>query len=289
MIEYPATLGSLAFMLGALEWRAGRGRRWLAIALAGGSAAALVKISTAAFWVAPALLLRRRGVLLLVVVPAILGLAWSLYSDAVKTASPNTALLTNSALFQWNFGGDRLSLDTWAGALGPVVVDAGVFLLPLGVLVAFRAERLLWAWFAVALVAPLLTFTNLYAVHGYYAAAVTPAIAALIGGGSDRLIVTIPGRALVGLIGVVVALAFVVTLPRWTRAYGFGYDDRVLEAAALIRAASPNGELVALSCKDWSPSALFYADRRGTVLARQAMAGAVSITDPFVCTSGLDR
>jgi hypothetical protein len=69
----------------------------------------------------------------------------------------------------------------WGFVLAPLVANLGLFLQPLAVLVVYRRERLLSAWFAIALVGPLLTFTNLYAVHTYYAAAVSPAVAALIG------------------------------------------------------------------------------------------------------------
>lgn len=58
MIEYFAVVGALAFVLGILEWHVGHGRRWLLLAVCGGSMAALVKLTTAVFWVAPVLLTR---------------------------------------------------------------------------------------------------------------------------------------------------------------------------------------------------------------------------------------
>jgi 4-amino-4-deoxy-L-arabinose transferase-like glycosyltransferase len=285
MVEYPATFGAMLFMLGTLEWQAGRGRRWFAIALFGGVGAALVKVTTAAFWLAPALFVRRRLALVLVAVPALAAIAWTGHADAVKAANANTAWLTSGALFNWNFGGDRFSFDTWAAILAPLLTDLGLLLLPIAILVVYRRERLLWAWFAIALIGPLLSFTNLYAVHTYYAAAVSPAIAALIGGGFDHLSARLPRRGAliaVGALGIA-AVAFVATFPIWSLAYSGHNGDGILRAAAIIRAASPDGELVALPCQDWSPAAMYYADRRGTVLAKDSIPGYVVISDPAVC------
>ena len=59
LIEYLALAASLGFALAGLRWRDQRSRRWFAIALLLGSIAALVKITTALFWVAPFALLGR--------------------------------------------------------------------------------------------------------------------------------------------------------------------------------------------------------------------------------------
>lgn len=182
--------------------------------------------------------------------------------NSVKAASDATAVLTSNALFWWNFGGDRLSIETWRSILWPVLIAAGMLLLPTAILVARRPERLLWAWFAIALIGPLLTFTNLY-TQDYYAAAVTPAIAALIGGGVDQLLRTWPRvwPALVALL----LIAFVNTSGYWQLAYRPADREDVQRAAARIEAAP---KPVAVRCADWSPAAFFYARERGYIAWR---------------------
>jgi hypothetical protein len=86
----------------------------------------------------------------------------------------------------------------------------------------------------------------------------------------------------VGALGVA-AFAVVVTFPSWSVAFSAYDANAVLRAAAIIRAASPNGELVALPCQDWSPAATYYADQRGTVLAKDSIPGYVVVADPASC------
>jgi len=280
MIEYPAVAGALAFMLGTLEWHRRNDRRWLALALLGGSLAALIKITTAVYWVAPALLVRRRATLLLVAIPAALGLVWTRYADSVKAASEATAVFTSSALFWWNFGGDRLSVDTWRAVLWPVVIAAGMLLLPIGLLVIRRPERLLWAWFAIALVGPPLTFTSLYADHDYYAVAVTPAIAAFVGGGIDELWRRWP-RLWPSAV-VLVLVSFVSTAGYWQLAYEPVDREGVQRAARRIEAAP---KPVAVRCADWSPAGFFYAHESGYIAWRgePIPAGFKLLADKLAC------
>ena len=49
------------------------------------------------------------------------------------------------------------------------------------------SQRLFWLGIGLAAVLPPLVFTNLYLVHDYYLAAVTPAVAALIGLGVGHI------------------------------------------------------------------------------------------------------
>ena len=264
LIEYPTTFGALLFVLGILEWHRGHGRRWLVLAAVAGPITAAVKITTAAFWMAPSLFTRRIGVLVALIPTGLVSLAWTRWADLEKAANPNSAWLTSSALMNWNLGGDRLSISSWTHILQPTVMTAGMLLIPLGVLVIFRPERLLWGWMAIALVGPMLAFTNLYTIHDYYSAAITPAVAALIGGGADRLLQRVPWVAASLLIPPAVVLAS--TISYWGLAYQPADPEHVLLAAASIREATPNGELAAVECNDWTPAPLFYADRRGIIL-----------------------
>jgi Dolichyl-phosphate-mannose-protein mannosyltransferase len=264
LIEYPATFFALLFVLAVLEG-AGRNRLlWLVVALVSGAFVALIKLTTAVFWLAPAVLTRRLAVLASVGLAAAIGIAWSAYAEGIRAANPFAGLLIGPGFLEWNVGGDRLSLSTWAAATIPGVCLAGMLLLPLGIAVRHRPERFIWIWMAIAMIGPILLFTNLYAQHQYYTAAISPAIAAFVGGGVDEWLRRRPSSALL-FVGVA-ATTLVVSWPIWSIAYTGADPDHVLATASEIRAITRPNDLVALHHFDWTPAYLFYAGRRGLVL-----------------------
>jgi 4-amino-4-deoxy-L-arabinose transferase-like glycosyltransferase len=284
MIEYPATLGAVLFMFGTLEWHAGRGRRWFALAAVGGSIAALIKLSTAVFWVAPALLTRRAGSLLLCAIPAAFGIAWTLYAGARRAETPLVSGFDFEYALHWYMGGDRHSLTTWLGVLLPTLVWVSMLLLPFALVVIHRSERLVWAWLAVALVGPMLVFTPMYAMHDYYAAAVSPAVAGLVGGGLDRVLVQAGrhGRLVAGGFAALAIGVLIASNAYWTRMYGPHDPNHVLEGAAIVRAATNEGEYVDLGCASWNTEVMFCAERKGFAAFGDG-SGYTRFDDPRVC------
>ena len=137
---------------------------------------------------------------LLVLVPLVATALWTRHADAIKAASPLTDWLTSSELEEWNFGSlsQRFDRGVWGVIGGRVVVHilgfAGVALLAVALVALVRsAQRLFWVGVVLAGALPPLVFTNLYLVHDYYLAAVTPALAALIGRAScrERVFITV--------------------------------------------------------------------------------------------------
>jgi hypothetical protein len=264
LIEYAATFAALSFVYAALEWHRSGDGRWFGLALIAGPAVALIKLTTAIFWIAPIVLLRRWSALLLAIVAAITGLAWSLHADGVRGANPYSAFLASDQLLGWFFGGDRLDPGTWVKLATPLVLTAGMLLTTFVPMVIFRRERLFWGWLAIALVAPLVVFTSLYEAHDYYAAAVTPALAGLIGGGLDRLLVRVPRVRY--LASAAAVLALLQTANYWTAAYSAADPDMVLQRASALADATTRDDVVVTVSDDWSPALFFYADRRGYFL-----------------------
>ena len=261
LVEYPAVLGGLAFVYGTLRWRATGARRWLAVAFIGGVSVALIKITTAIFWMLPAALTRRWQPLLVGALAGVLGILWTTYADAVRSANPNAAWLTVGRQTAWLLGSDRLDVMTWL-AIGPqIMVVGGVLLAPLVAFVVLRRERLFWLWMTISLVGPLVAFTNLYAVHDYYAVAITPALAALIGGGADQMLRRLPRLSPVLVIAPVITL--IVTSNYWTGSFRRSDPDGILTDAAIIRALTNYDDFVVIIGPDWSPARHFYAGRRG--------------------------
>lgn len=267
MIETIAVAAVLATVLEALRWDRGGSRLHLALAIGLGALSALLKVTTAAIWLAPAIFLLRRSRLAsiaIVATAAVAGVAWTSYTDAIKAASPATAWLTSGALRDWTFGTVSQHLDpkTWGTILFRWLPGLGlvVFLAPFAV----RGSRI-GIWALTTLILGPLVFTNLYFVHDYYWMAVAPAAAILIGlivTRALRISSTTWRRASIVAMAALFAASFVV-YPRWRLMLRPGGAVDILTRAAVIRASTNPDDLVAIDYGGWSPELLFYADRRG--------------------------
>ena len=239
LIEYLALALAIGFALAGLRWRERQGTWWFVAALVIGCLATMVKITTAAFWIAPFALLgvwrddapatarSRIGAWTLTIVPLVAGLAWTRWADAIKAASDATAWLTSTALTSWNFGtvAQRLEPDQWEHVVANVIYLGGGIALPLLAIpiLIFAVERRqlrFWTWIAVTLAGPVVVFFNLYYVHDYYSTAVTASVAALVGGGFAALAAMRSAAARVVLV-VAVAVS-VAVLGRSTSRTGRG-------------------------------------------------------------------
>ena len=265
-VETIAVAAALATVLEAMRWDRSGSRRHLAAAVALGAVAGLLKITTAAIWLAPALLFLRRSsraTIGVVGIAACAGLAWTVYADGIKEASPATAFLTSSALREWNFGTleQRLDPATWASSIGWLAgLGLLVFLAPLR---SGRSRLSLWCVTTLAL-GPLV-FTNLYAVHDYYWMAVAPAAAILIGLFATSVLEAVPvewRRAWALGLAALFALSF-VAYQRWLLPFSSADTTGVLAHAAQIAAETDPDDLLAITHDTWNPAILFYADRRG--------------------------
>ena len=111
LIEYPATFCALAFVFAAFEWDRTRRGRWLLIGLVAGGAVSLIKFTTAIFWIAPVVVLRRVTLVVVAITAGLTGYLWTIHADALKNANTNTAWLTSNALMEWNFEGTGSILE----------------------------------------------------------------------------------------------------------------------------------------------------------------------------------
>jgi hypothetical protein len=287
LIEYLATAAALGYLLVGIRWLDGRRPLDFGLALIAGSAAVLVKITTGAFYLLPLLayrsgerpvLLRDWSVAALVAVPSLLGLAWTAYIDAVKAASPATAFLTTSQLTDFNFGtlGMRVDLDVLVPIAAAVFVGltgAGIWIwAPAGIAYVRRLPQGLFLSVLVALVliGPPLVLTPLYSTQNYYAAAISPVAALLVGLGFawawERRHAFIGRLALVS--GTALwAAALILTSSLWTMGYEPIVDrDGSLAAATYIRDRTAPADWVVVGGRYWDPAILYYADRRGYML-----------------------
>ena len=289
MTEYLATFLGISFAALALSWGQSGHRQRLAGAIAVGTLAMLVKITTGFIWIAPALLLVRgriRDRLPLVAIPLLAGLGWTAWADAIKAGGLITRHLTSSALSEWNLGtvAQRIDPATWR-AFDRWSMPLGVAGLPAILLVRPRRERPgLLAWFGLIVIGGPLLFTNLYAVHAYYWVAISPAIAGILGIGFTAALERLPHRWVVAVATVAIALALAVrtyvgSAASWSVIYeGVSDPENVLPIASQIREATTKDDLIFIVGRDWTPAIFLYADRRGVMLPFFMSAATLDLT-----------
>ncbi len=302
MIEYLATALAVGALWAGLAWRDAP-RPWLwAIVLGAATLAMVVKITTAIFWLVPLILYRATrdlpgltgwvrvrldpGFLALLGLPFVAGLAWTAHADAIKAASPATAWLTTEAIGDWAYGtmAQRQNVEIWVDIgerVAPYLVGLPFLaLIPFAAWAAFRSgQTLFWVGIVLAGFLPIIVVFNLYWIHDYYLAAISPVIAAMLGLGAAKVVGLLrPRRWLqVGALAVFgLAWAFTMwsTQDYWRKVYdpvsdGWGVLGMAAELAA---ATSPDDEVV-IAWKDWSPSILYYGRRRGMMVQRDSRAG----------------
>ncbi len=312
MTEYLATAAALGWVISAVRWRQTSDWRWAVPGSLLGAVAATVKVTTAIPWVVLILLvgaasadgsagarswLRARlqpPFVLMLALPTLASLAWTLHADAVKGASEATSLLTSGALRGWNLGtmAQRISGTDWGVILDRVdslILGRGWLVVGVVAVIVIRRQRAFWIGIALVPLLAVEFFFNLYRVHDYYLIAITPALAAILALGISTLVgwIRIPGRWQgIGLVVVTLlwlGLNLTFTQFYWTPAYqAFDRPGPSLEIGA--RTAPGDYAMVHLgegadstlsrcsnwrySCDTatWSPVFLYYADRRGMML-----------------------
>jgi len=299
MIEYLATAGAVGFAWATVAWRENRRPEVAGLALVAWLVGMLVKPTTAAFWLLPALGYRTtnpratsRGrtaavLALLVLVPLAATALWTRHADAIKVASPVTDWLTSSELEDWNFGSlsQRFDRGVWGVIVGRVVVHviglAGVALLAVALVALARSvQRLFWVGVVLAGALPPLVFTNLYLVHDYYLAAVTPALAALLGFAAGFIWRHLPPKAPIRAVAAVTGLLLAASTVGFDHAYWrHAWDDEpdpatLALARQLARVSEPDDRIGVIGL-DWSPAVLYYADRWGLMIVDQREAEAL--------------
>ncbi len=115
---------------------------------------------------------------------------------------------------------------------------------------------------------PPLVFTNLYLIHDYYLAAITPALAALVGLAVGYGWNALPRHRAIVFAAISVGLLAVLGTLYFGRDYSMvAYEDQndsgdVALAREIATLTRPD-EHIAIVGLDWSPAVLYYANRRG--------------------------
>ncbi|MGA8417724.1 MAG: glycosyltransferase family 39 protein [Candidatus Dormiibacterota bacterium] len=293
MIEYMATAFSVAYVWAGMIWIDKRHKRFAALAIVLGTLAMVVKVTSAIFWMVPLLLYWSRGPrpplriwlrdrlnvsLVLFLIPLIACVLWTHHADDIKASNPATSWLTSEALFIWNFGtiAQRFSVHAWYDVIHPFdTLVTGLPLWAFAILCGIawlRERRAVWIGILLAGALPVLVFFNLYVVQQYYLAAVTPAVAAVLGYSLDGVIRywrPTPVRV-VAVLAILASLGSALVAQRDFLAPIYtnhvADPENVLPQAREIDAGTKPQDLIVFDGLTWSPAVPYYARRRGMML-----------------------
>jgi hypothetical protein len=298
LMEYLATAAALGFLWAGIVWRDTRVVRYAVLATVALSIALAVKI-TSVFWVAPFVLYRSKDersgtkdsgtrewirarlsarVVVPITVALLAGFAWTRHADSIKSSSPATRWLTSSALQTWNFGtlDQRLDPAHWSTVINrasDLLVGGYLWIaLILVALFAIRRDtrtRGFWIGITVAAVLPVTVFFNLYVVHDYYLASISPALAALLGLAASWVWTHATRFVSPRAVAVTLVALWLVPITVATRGYWEPLFDGVAReprAAAVIASMTTQQDPVVVEGSDWDPSILYYARRTGLML-----------------------
>lgn len=203
---------------------------------------------------------------------------WTRHADATKERWAATEFLTSANTRDFLIGHSRFDGNAWRLILdrvedsiaGPMCIALVVGLIA-GLVLGSPRVRLLIGGLAVAALAPVLIFFNLYVVHIYYQIAVFPLLVAIIAIGWVELSRVLLRRS--RLLVVVPALATgALVLTTMTSPQGeIDVDDLVHgvpvpELANQIRRITPPDARLAMADCDWDPEMLYFAHRTGLML-----------------------
>jgi hypothetical protein len=294
MIESTALFLSTAYCALVVSQARTPGIGTFLAALAMGTLAAMVKITSFVPWFLAAWLHRavyraRKcksqappqrpvipifGSLVLATVPWAAAAWWTYFADRVKGQNPLTGHLTSRALASWNFGSlpQRLSVESWSAIFGfwNNIVAHWSVLLVCGVLVCLvKRHRLAYlACVALALSAPLIFF-NLHAVHEYYAYANGLLLVGAVGFTLAALVEAGKGYRWAGG-----ALFVLFALASFFR-YGSCFYPRLAQDAAgrelqaiasAVKQLTQPGDLLVIMGSHWYPIIPFYCERRALMV-----------------------
>lgn len=286
LIEFvPVALILLA--VAVLVWCQRSGRNlWIGVMLAAGlsTLAAMVKITTFIPWVPVIFValgvamggIRQHRVALglaAIFLPVGVGtLVWTRFADGVKGQSELTIWLTSGNLPDWNLGtlSQRLVVDNTATILDRMSsLGAPVAVWGVAIVVAGVATRWTWRFVTLALV-PLVGFVvffNLYIVHDYYLAAISPSYAAIVGIAVAAIVDRITdSRARTGFVVVIIPglLASSLLSGEGRRLAEVWRTPSVIPplSTSIAEVTDQDDVILMLGC-DWDPTVLYYANRRG--------------------------
>jgi len=219
------------------------------------------------------------------IIPIVTCIIWIKYSDYVKGQSPLTAWLTSDSLHTWNF----FSLDqlknrylwqivltnhSFSQFLKPIWLGFFIYVaLSRAYHLPTRSRLFLYSSF-LGIFVPLIIHFNLYRVHSYYAIAISPLFAIILGYGISEFYSKYLSekRLLFLLIVLLVFSSAIVFNNNLLKPYGKNYisheNHTYLKLKALVdSSAQQNDEVLIFDC-DWSSEMPYYLQRKALLVRK---------------------
>jgi hypothetical protein len=232
-------------------------------------------------------LLKKRGVGVLalgaisVLIPFCCGWAWTKWTDYVKSLY-GQEWLTSSSLLVWNLGtmSERLIPINWWIIIKRMFFyfSPVAWLCSIGICAFTRNKQDLKIIGVVvfSFILPVFVFFNLYKVHDYYMIAIAPEICIVLGYGVYCFVnYCIQRKKQFVVVCIVFFYVFSFPLARYyfqiyfnTPSYFIDRENLLL--ANYINRNTNNEDRILIMDEDWSSEILFYAEREGFMLKREA-------------------
>jgi hypothetical protein len=255
----------------------------------------LVKITTAVAWVIPLIALavfwkREVGIREVtnrwpLLIPAILsasaGLGWTRFSDVYKSDRQFTQFLVSESMTEWNFGSVEQRLDTrnWFMIFDYSEAIIGLllifFLLLISALIFWGNRSITIALASTLFIGPVIFF-NLYFMHGYYLAAIYPALVIVMGAGIvgvSKMIGTNPLRSNSARWSVMATATSGLLVMAWISPEGQLVSQRSSEglyqfplAQEIVENTPVDAGVITVGC-DWDPSYSYLSGRKTLMLS----------------------
>jgi len=210
------------------------------------------------------------------IVPALMGIAWTKYTDIVRAKSIYTSWLSD--LSEWNYGTWKQKLDygNWKVILERIYDFFGGFytfaLLLITYIANCKKKNLLLVISCVSsCLLTIFTLFNLFYVHTYYLIALSPFICICFGVMISEIYKVLKSEKKIGniLIG-----AFLVLLVHTQASSNENYINWTLSldntvngnVGIYINKITERDEKILIEGEDWDLTTLYYADRRGFML-----------------------
>jgi 4-amino-4-deoxy-L-arabinose transferase-like glycosyltransferase len=295
LIEFAATAGALASFYLVMRW-VERRSWWLIAALTITlSVVGLVKITTAVVWIIPLVVIavlwkratsirettNRWPLLIPAVLSSAAGLGWSKFSDVYKSNHQFMEFLESQSLTEWYFGTVDQRLDTlgWSMIFGYSEAIVGLllifFLLLISALIFWGNRATTIALASTLLIGPMIFF-NLYYMHGYYLAALYPALVIVMAAGIVGVAKTIrkdSHGSNSARCSVVATATFGLLVMAWISPEGQLVSQRSTEglyqfplAQEVVDNTPVDAGIITVGC-DWNPAYPYLSGRKMLMLS----------------------
>ncbi|MBD5393054.1 MAG: glycosyltransferase family 39 protein [Lachnospiraceae bacterium] len=312
LMDYTAVLFALLYVLGLYSWLQKGGKANYALALISGSCAYLVKGTTMFpyvfslafliinFWIkeieqgkesSVAKKVKeyvKRNILkiillgVLCLLPALLGIAWTKYTDVVKGRSIYTQFLCSDNLKSWNFGTlkQKTQWSNWLVILKRLEDFFGgkfvlLFLILSNVFVGKKKNRYFLCGCIVSTFLTIWLLFNLYYRHDYYLIAVSPLMSITLGILAYEILQSLHSGGKAGQVGLsfIVSLLLFIQVETNNNYLSFINQDstnRAVTVGLYVKEITDSDERILVEGYDWDPTVLYYAGRKGFMRREEA-------------------